>query len=127
MKVLIIDDDEVNNFLCKKIMELCDFSNEVHTCESVQEGMDYLKNIKAEHPDQYPDLLFLDINMPVSNGWDFLDIYNKWIQDPTKDSLKIFMLSSSVYEEDINRAEEHPLVTKYITKPLSEDVLMQLK
>lgn len=126
MKVLIIDDDDVNNFLCKKVMELCDFSNEVHTCQSAQEGMDYLKSTKNEHPDQYPDLLFLDINMPVNDGWDFLDIYNDWRQDSNKDSLRIFMLSSSVYEEDINRAEEHPLVSKYITKPLSENVLKQL-
>ena len=127
MKVLIIDDDDVNNFLCKKIMELCDFSNDIHACKSAQEGIDYLKSIKDEQPDQYPDLLFLDINMPISNGWDFLDTYNNWTADTTKDTLKIFMLSSSVYEADIARAEEHPLVTKYITKPISKETLMLLK
>lgn len=127
MKVLIIDDDQINNFLCEKVMELCDFSKEVHTCESVQTGLDYLKELKINNPEQYPDLLFLDINMPVSTGWDFLEMYKDWVKDPVTDSLKIYMLSSSVYEEDINRAEKHPLVTQYITKPLSEVILKKLK
>jgi CheY-like chemotaxis protein len=126
MKVLVIDDDDVNNFLCKKVMELCDFSKAVHTCSSVEEGMEYLKNTKTNDPDNYPDILFLDINMPIHTGWDFLDAYNNWIQDAANNSLKIFMLSSSVYEEDMSRAREHPLVSQYMTKPLSEEALMQL-
>ena len=127
MKVLIIDDDEVNNFLCKKVMELCDFSKDIHTCGSAQSGMEYLKHLKDNNSEEYPNLLFLDINMPVKTGWDFLEMYKDWVKDISADSLKIYMLSSSVYEDDINRAEQHPLVTQYIAKPLSETILKELK
>ncbi len=127
MKVLIIDDDEVNNFLCKKVMELCNFSDEVHTCYSVQKAIDYLKGLKEKKSDKYPDLIFLDINMPTNTGWYFLEKYEEWAEESTADSLKIYMLSSSEYEEDINRAEAHPLITQYITKPLKKEILESLK
>jgi len=127
MKVLIIDDDEVNNFLCRKVMELNNFSTDVHSCESAQGGLDYLIETKRENPEQYPDILFLDINMPINTGWDFLDMFDKALEDQSINPLKIYMLSSSVYEEDINKAEAHSLVTQYVTKPLDDSILKKLK
>jgi len=127
MNVLIIDDDEINNFLCKKVMELSDFSQEIHACLSVDEGIKYLKTTLAKNPDKYPDTLFLDINMPVRTGWDFLDEYDILCKENTLKKMNIYMLSSSVYEEDINKAEENSLITKYVTKPLKVSLLQSLK
>ena len=127
MNVIIIDDDEVNNFLCKKVMELSTFSTDVHSCESAQEGLEYLIETKGGNPEQYPDILFLDINMPINTGWDFLDMFDKALETKSVNPLKIYMLSSSVYEEDINKAEAHVLVTQYVTKPLDESILKKLK
>lgn len=127
MNVLIIDDDEINNFLCKKVMELSNFSQEIHTCQSVDEGINYLKTTLTKNPNQYPHALFLDINMPVRTGWDFLDEYDILCKENTLKKMNIYMLSSSVYEEDIKRAEENPLISKYVTKPLEVSLLESLK
>jgi len=127
MNVLIIDDDDVNNFLCKKVMELSNFSKDVRACKSAQEGLDYLIETKEKNSEKYPDILFLDINMPINTGWDFLDMFDTALDNKSVKPLKIFMLSSSVYEGDINKAEAHPLVTQYVTKPLDEHILKKLK
>lgn len=127
MNVLIIDDDEINNFLCKKVLELSNYSQEIHACQSVDEGIKYLKTTLAKNPDKYPDTLFLDINMPVRTGWDFLDEYDILCKEKSLKKMNIYMLSSSVYEEDIKKAEENPLITKYVTKPLEVSMLQSLK
>ena len=127
MNVLIIDDDEINNFLCRKVIELSDFSQDIHTCQSVDEGIKYLKTTLSKNPDNYPDALFLDINMPVRTGWDFLDEYETLCKENNLKKMNIYMLSSSVYEEDIKRAEDNPLISKYVTKPLEVSMLQSLK
>ena len=123
IKVLIIDDDEVNNYLCSRIINLSEFSQDVHTCTNATDGLAYLKSLSA---DELPDIIFLDINMPIKTGWDFLDEYNK-LGELTDKNIQIYMLSSSVYEEDISRAKGIPMVQDYISKPLSEELLQHIK
>lgn len=74
--------------------------------------------------DNLPEIIFLDINMPILNGWEFLDLLNS--HDLNK-LPKIYMLTSSISPEDVNKSENHPLVTGYFTKPLSLDKLSELK
>lgn len=121
-KVQIIDDDEINNFVCYKLMTKHNFANEVATFLSAHEGLDYLREIMADNQAQLPDLILLDINMPVMNGWAFLEEYKKLIGNASQHPV-LLMLSSSVYEEDIEKARQHPEVKDYITKPLTQKVL----
>lgn len=123
IKVLIVDDDEVNNYLCTRIINLCEFSQDVTACTNANDGLAYLKK---SAPDGLPDIIFLDINMPIKTGWDFLDEYIK-LEEILDKKIQIYMLSSSVYEEDISRAKGIPSVKDYISKPLSEDLLMHIK
>lgn len=123
IKVLIVDDDEVNNYLCTRIINLCEFSQDVHTCTNANDG---LAHINSTAPDSLPDVIFLDINMPVKTGWDFLVEYEKLREGLNKD-IQIYMLSSSVYEEDISRAKAIPSVKDYISKPLTEELLVHIK
>jgi CheY-like chemotaxis protein len=127
MNVLIIDDDEINNFLCKKVMEISGFSQDIHSCQSVDQGIKYLKEVHKKDPSNYPDALFLDINMPIRTGWDFLDEYELLCKEEVLKKMNIYMLSSSVYEEDIKKAEDNPLVTQYVTKPLEDSILLDLE
>lgn len=124
-KVLIIDDDEINNFVCYKVMNKHDFAEEVKTLLSGHEGLTYIKDLLAAEQAELPDLILLDINMPVMNGWAFLEEYQKLIPDFSKHPI-LLMLSSSVYEEDIEKAREHPEVQDYITKPLNQKVLDEI-
>ena len=124
-KVLIIDDDEINNFVCSKVIRKNNFASEVRTFLSGKEGLAYLNEILAEQDGELPDLILLDINMPLMNGWDFLVEYQQLLPNFDKNPV-LLMLSSSVYEEDIEKANQHPEVKDYITKPLNEEVLQDI-
>ncbi len=121
-KVLIIDDDEINNFVCAKVISKNDFAEDVKTFLSGREGLNYLEELKNNDPSGVPDLILLDINMPIMNGWDFLEEYEKMLPELHKHPV-LMMLSSSVYEEDIEKANEHSEVKDYVTKPLNDQVL----
>lgn len=121
-KVLIIDDDEINNFVCYKVIEKNEFANSSKSVLSGEDGLNYLREMKDKGPDHIPDLILLDINMPIMNGWDFLKEYRAMLPDFGKNPV-LLMLSSSVYEEDIEKANQYQEVSDYITKPLSKEVL----
>lgn len=121
-KVLIIDDDEINNFVCSKVIQKHEFANEVKTFVSGQEGLDYLRAIINNEEETLPDVILLDINMPIMNGWAFLEKYQQMMVNFNKNPV-LLMLSSSVYEEDIDKARQHPEVKDYITKPLNKEIL----
>ena len=124
-KVLIIDDDNINNFLCERIIKLANFSEEVNTFINSDSAMEFLK-LNADNPSDLPEIIFLDINMPIKTGWDFLNEFDV-IKNDFKKEMKIFMLSSSVYEEDVKKARSYATVTDYITKPLSVETLKKLE
>lgn len=88
--VLIIDDDTINNFVCSRIIKLSGLSERVECVLSADEGMAILEN-NLSHPDELPDLIFLDINMPGKNGWDFLDKF-KSLKPSLPKRVLVFML-----------------------------------
>ena len=94
----------------------------VHTVNDGIELMDYL----AKKEDDLPQLLFLDLNMPVMDGFTFLFEFEK-LPDNVKQNSKIIVLSSSISPEDINRASTNPLVLKYVNKPLNEKYLSAIE
>jgi response regulator of citrate/malate metabolism len=121
-KVLLIDDDEISNFFNRKLIEKSNSHIDIFTVSSVKDAMEYLRNSKKE---TLPDIIFLDIFMPVKNGWDFLEEFqNEFKKEST--SIKLYMLSSSVYNEDITKANNHYMVKEYICKPLSRHKLDEL-
>ena len=75
MKVLIIDDDPILIMVCMRLMKLVGFATEVSSARDGREALGWLKEQLEIKPTELPDVIFLDINMPVMNGWDFLDEY----------------------------------------------------
>ena len=120
--VMIIDDDAVNNTVCSLIINRAQFASSIQTFLRAGDALDYLRETLANNPEKLPDVIFLDINMPVMNGWDFLDEFYPMLPELPK-QVMLYMLSSSVYHEDVSRSREYPLVRDYLPKPLTAGIL----
>jgi CheY-like chemotaxis protein len=122
INLLVIDDDDINIFIIKKIVEKTGYEATMVAKTNGQLAIDHLKQlIDTQQP--FPQLILIDINMPVLNGWEFLEAYEKLgISEP----INMYMLSSSVYENDIEKAKTYKTVKGFISKPLSIERLIEL-
>lgn len=125
-KALIIDDDEVNNFICVRQIRAAAFAGEAEFILSGREALDKLQLDSENTPENLPDIIFLDINMPMMSAWEFLEEYSPLSKKFTKE-VKLFILSSSVYRKDQLRAMEHEVVVDYLYKPLTKELLNKVK
>ena len=118
--VLLVDDNEIDNFINERIINSSGFAEKVIVKNSSDSAIDYLK--QNEKNTELPGIVFLDLNMPVKDGFVFLEDFDK-LDNCIKQKCKVIVLSSSISPEDINRASTNPYVVKYINKPLSEKYL----
>ncbi|WP_295649734.1 response regulator [uncultured Mucilaginibacter sp.] len=125
VRILLVDDDEINNFISVKLIKKTLINTEIKTCLNGKFAIDELANIQEDKPDELPDCILLDINMPIMNGWEFLEEYERLNIDP-QGKTKIFIISSSVFNNDINKAKSYPLVKDFISKPLSIDKIKDM-
>jgi CheY-like chemotaxis protein len=119
--VLLVDDDIVFTFLNKKVIASLDFINEIDTAQNGQQAIDLL-NKYSKAARRLPDIILLDLNMPIMDGFGFLEAF-KDLYLPSKDKMKIIIVTSSIHPEDIQRAKDYG-VTSYLTKPLREEGLL---
>ena len=125
VSVLLVDDDEINNFISIKLIKKALLNTEIMACLNGKFAIDQLVDIQRKDPAKLPDYILLDINMPIMNGWEFLDEYKRLNIDPSGRT-KIFIISSSVFSNDINKARSYPLVKDFISKPLNVDKIVEL-
>ncbi|MDH5382603.1 MAG: response regulator [Cyclobacteriaceae bacterium] len=123
--VMLVDDNETDNFISKRIIEITHFANGVEVKNSGKSALDYLDENK-NNIDKLPNLIFLDINMPIVDGFIFLYEFEKF-NDNVKDKCKVIILSSSDNKRDIDKIVNNNYVIKFITKPLTESALEELK
>lgn len=123
-KVMVVDDAEIDRFLAKKVLTKHAFAREVLPVDSAVNALDYLSD-NQENKDALPDLIFLDINMPRMNGFDFLEEYKK-LPESVKKKCIIVMLSSSLLPEDRELALNNPYVCQFLNKPLTADKLKEV-
>lgn len=124
-KVFLIDDDKVFNFINSKIMVKTLASIDVITYEFAQLALDDLKKIIDTNLDEFPEYIFLDINMPEMDGWEFLDEYMN-LQESVIAKCKIIMLTSSIDPKDIEKSSTYPIVSDFISKPLTSEGLLKI-
>ncbi len=117
---IIIDDDAINNTLCRKIIEKTYTDTEISDFEDAQEGYNYIVSKYSKKQDNSKAILLLDITMPVMDAWEFLDMFEQ-LDDNTKSRVKIHILSSSVHKEDMARAQSNKNVEYYLIKPLTKE------
>jgi CheY-like chemotaxis protein len=120
-RVLLIDDNDIDNFINERMITTNQFSKEVIVKNSAEAALQYLKDNEG-NADLLPELIFLDLNMPVMDGFGFLAEFEKFSEVIRKNA-KVIVLSSSISPEDINRASTNPYVVKYVNKPLNEKYL----
>ena len=119
--ILLVEDEPTTNFLHKILIQNTDCAKQTISKENGQEALDYLLNPNSVTP----DIIFLDINMPVMNGWEFLDEYAH-IDEEKKAKIVIIMLSTSLNPADYQRAIEMEMVNGFQNKPLSAETLKEI-
>ncbi len=124
-KALLIDDNDIDNFINKKLLVKTNFAREIIEKKSAGSALDYLR-ATFEKNEGLPDIIFLDIMMPVMDGFDFLDEFDL-LPDEIKNNCKIIMLSSTESFKDLNRANSNKYVYKFLNKPLTEMVLAAIQ
>jgi len=129
-KILCVDDDQITLMLCKKVIERATFANEIITLQNGEEAFNYFKDLSVEIANKievdYPKLVFLDLNMPIIDGWEFLDSYlaNKFYE---VFSTNFIVLSSTIDPLDYMKSKTYPFVIDFIAKPITKEILETLK
>lgn len=109
--IILIDDDPINNLINHKIISKIAPEIKLTAFEFAKEALESIKT--ATNP---PLLIFLDINMPVMNGWEFLDEFNK-----LNTNVAVVIVSSSINREDTVKASQYPVITDYLVKPVTKE------
>jgi CheY-like chemotaxis protein len=120
-KVVVVDDDEIILFLHSKIIQAVGLHNSPKTFNSALKALEFFESLSR---DDEPILLFLDINMPVMDGWGLLDIIHKEGFDK---EIEVIMVTSSVDQEDKDKAELYSKIIHFVEKPFSKANLTGLK
>ncbi|ATP57765.1 response regulator [Pedobacter ginsengisoli] len=123
INMLVIDDDDINIFIIKKVIEKTGYEVDMTSKSNGQLAIDYLTSITS-NVEIFPHIILVDINMPILNGWEFLEAYEKL--NIVRPKVYLYMLSSSVYEYDIEKAKGFKSVNGFISKPLTIERLKEL-
>ena len=118
--VVLIDDSDIDLFVQRRFIELSGFAHRVLTFRSSREALNYLSDSNLK---EYPDLIFLDLNMPEIDGFSFLEQYSKLV---TNAPTKIIILTSSSSALDRDRAATYSNVVGFLSKPLTEGNLAEI-
>lgn len=123
--VLLVDDNDTDNFISKRIIEITRFAKRVEVKSSGKGALDYLKE-HQNNPENIPNIIFLDINMPIVDGFVFLYEFEKF-NELVRSKCKVIILSSSDNKRDIDKIVNNNHVIKFITKPLTEIALDEIR
>lgn len=122
--ILLVDDDEATNFIHRLVIEECDCAENIIAIQRPEEALKFLSTPEADtFPN--PDLLFLDINMPGMNGWEFLEAYDK-LPSGQKAKVVIVMLTTSSNPADIERAQARGQLGGFMSKPLTSKMIFDV-
>ena len=126
-KILCVDDDPITLMLYEMVIAKASLSETVIAAKNGQEALEYYDNLKSEQEEDFPELIFLDLNMPVMGGWEFLDNFIEPTYSPFNKKTKIIVLSSTIDPQDIEKVKNYPIIIDFISKPVTKEMLEKLK
>jgi CheY-like chemotaxis protein len=124
-RFVVIDDDPLNNALCKMIIKLALGKMDVRTFTLPEKGFQFIKTEYAMNMNGSTSIILLDLNMPIMSGWEFLERFEE-LDEIIKKQVKIYILSSSVDPRDKERAGKNKDVEDYIVKPLTKEIVLEI-
>jgi CheY-like chemotaxis protein len=126
--VLVVDDDLIALSLCEFAIKNSNFSKQVQTAKNGREALEIFFNLEESKDENLviPTLIFLDLNMPIMDGWDFLKAYLQKFATKYPE-IKVCILSSTIDPEDFVKAGKYKIVLEFISKPLTMEILHELK
>jgi CheY-like chemotaxis protein len=126
--VMLIDDNEIDNLINQKMVEAAAITQNIFTHSGAKSAIEFLRNaekLAKAATSLLPEVIFLDIDMPLMDGFQFLDQFDK-LSAETKKYCKIVILTSSINPQDTNKSKSYPYVKKFLNKPLTQDALKSL-
>jgi CheY-like chemotaxis protein len=122
--IALVDDDKIFQLIATRNIKAANFSGQILQFNNGSEAIEYLEK-HASEKSALPDVLFLDINMPLVDGWMFMEDYVS-LKDRINKNIRIYMVSSSIDPKDIERAKSISDIREYITKPISRQKFAEL-
>lgn len=123
-KICLIDDDEIYIFLMKKSFVAMGVNNEVLSFLNGADALEELIKLKNNN-ENLPSIILLDINMPIMDGWEFLKEFRK-LHSNISQNIKVYIVSSSIANEDIEKSKTFPEIVDYLTKPVELETLASI-
>lgn len=130
-QILCIDDDPIALMLCKKVITKAEFSKELITAQNGEEALSYFNTLKnnttpTDLNNKKPSLIFLDLNMPVMGGWEFLDLFSTPNYSDFN-TTNVIILSSTIDPDDLEKAKTYPMILDFLSKPVTTQMLEYIK
>lgn len=129
--ILCVDDDPITLMLCKMVISKSSFAKEIITAQNGEEALNYFDDLKLNNLGNkitsYPSIVFLDLNMPVMDGWEFLDQFSKEEYRSIFQNTRVIVLSSTIDPRDIEKSKTYPMVMDFLSKPITKEIIEQLK
>lgn len=124
--LLCVDDDPITIMLSKMVLTRAAYAKEIITAQNGEEALQYLDSLLESTASSTPSLIFLDLNMPVMGGWEFLDAFSHDKYRTVFASCKVIVLSSTIDPKDIEKSKSYSMVLDFMPKPISKDLLEQV-